>query len=197
MFNRLIRRMNPTDVYAAGLRAELGAVGAIFEKSDMEPPADLLGHFPQAIFMGAYELFAYRMSFLVDAAGVEMTEKVLVGSRVVPVDVEIEDWKVYEGELGEKVLLLCQPFRHDWSVTILTNSLPFSLALQRASVSPPAPWCVLREFDPGSLGSLQGDAEFYWQNYWRPFWAVASLGQKQRVLDEAPPPWREFIELHD
>lgn len=51
------------------------------------------------------------------------------------------------------------------------------------------------EMDPETLGGLQGDAEFYWDHYWQPFWSTRSAAQQKQLLAQAPAGWRDYMQL--
>lgn len=56
----------------------------------------------------------------------------------------------------------------------------------------PDPWKSFPDIDPDTLGSLQGNLDFWCHYFWRPYWL--SLSQKERL--QYPEPWREFSEFH-
>lgn len=65
-------------------------------------------------------------------------------------------------------------------------------ALDNFKSAPPNPWESFAELDPDTLGSLQGNIDFWCSYFWRPYWL--SLSDAERL--QYPENWREFSDYH-
>ncbi|MEL4243013.1 hypothetical protein [Shewanella xiamenensis] len=77
-------------------------------------------------------------------------------------------------------------------VLLITNDINLLQQLITFKAAPPAPWESFPDVDPDTLGSLQGNLEFWCDAFWRPYWL--SLGETERL--QYPINWREFSEFH-
>ncbi|TCK38977.1 hypothetical protein B0G84_4303 [Paraburkholderia sp. BL8N3] len=83
-------------------------------------------------------------------------------------------------------------------VSLLSNDVDVFWKLRDARLNPPPPWIAFPDIDPDSLGSLQGDIEYWWASFWTPFWDVLDSAQKDKFLHDhdATFAWRECIFAH-
>lgn len=83
-------------------------------------------------------------------------------------------------------------------ISILTNDLTVFRRMTEDKHSPPPPWAVFPEYDPDSLGSLQGEIDFWWYTFWDPFWRSMSEAQQEQYLTDAQATkgWAECIRCH-
>lgn len=77
-------------------------------------------------------------------------------------------------------------------VLLISNDAELLSQLITFKAAPPAPWESFPYVDPDSLGSLQGNIEFWCDTFWRPYWL--SLSEAER--SQYPANWREFSEFH-
>ncbi|WP_133179186.1 hypothetical protein [Shewanella decolorationis] len=77
-------------------------------------------------------------------------------------------------------------------VLLISNDAELLSQLITFKAAPPAPWESFPDVDPDSLGSLQGNIEFWCDTFWRPYWL--SLSEAER--SQYPANWREFSEFH-
>lgn len=77
-------------------------------------------------------------------------------------------------------------------VLLITNDINLLQQLITFKAAPPAPWESFPDVDPDTLGSLQGNLEFWCDAFWRPYWL--SLGETERL--QYPTNWCEFSEFH-
>ncbi|MGL5669596.1 MAG: hypothetical protein ACRDD9_26110 [Shewanella sp.] len=75
---------------------------------------------------------------------------------------------------------------------LISNDIALLQQLIAFKAAPPAPWESFPEVDPDTLGSLQGNIEFWCDTFWRPYWL--SLSEAER--SQYPANWREFSEFH-
>lgn len=68
-------------------------------------------------------------------------------------------------------------------VRIITNHNDFITCLCGKGLEPPNPESVFPDRDFGAYGSLQGDMEFWWDVYWRPFWSSLADEEKIQYLE--------------
>ncbi|WP_088212569.1 hypothetical protein [Shewanella sp. Shew256] len=77
-------------------------------------------------------------------------------------------------------------------VLLISNDILLLQQLIAFKAAPPAPWESFPEVDPDTLGSLQGNIEFWCDTFWRPYWL--SLSEAER--SQYPANWHEFSEFH-
>lgn len=82
---------------------------------------------------------------------------------------------------------------------IITNSDDLIKKLWSNKFEPPAPDIVFPDEDFGTLGSLQGGMELWWDVYWSPFWMSLSEEDKKNYLERnnISNELREFLILHN
>lgn len=95
---------------------------------------------------------------------------------------------------SKKVMLFQHPSFAGTIVSFASDDLDVLEALQQTRLEPPLPADSFPWIDPESLGSLQGDIEYWWMHLWLPFWL--SLSQEKQSDLELEPEWREFIVMH-
>lgn len=69
-------------------------------------------------------------------------------------------------------------FEHE-IVRLITNDNEFINCLCKKGLEPPEPECIFPDKDFGTYGSLQGDMEFWWDVYWKPFWESLRAEEKK------------------
>ncbi|MDH0446898.1 hypothetical protein [Shewanella sp. GD04112] len=77
-------------------------------------------------------------------------------------------------------------------VLLISNDIALLQRLIGFKAAPPAPWESFPDVDPDTLGSLQGNIEFWCDTFWRPYWL--SLSEAER--SQYPANWHEFSEFH-
>lgn len=77
-------------------------------------------------------------------------------------------------------------------ILLVSNDIALLQQLIAFKAAPPAPWESFPEVDPDTLGSLQGNIEFWCDTFWRPYWL--SLSEAER--SQYPANWHEFSEFH-
>ncbi|MGY3901184.1 hypothetical protein ACW5XF_01750 [Aeromonas lusitana] len=140
-------------------------------------------------------LAAYFIRFLVSENGLDMFFHVLVklGYKM-ELDLNTQIL-TRSGERGsKKVMLFLHPSFAGMLISLASDDFDVIATLQQKKFEPPLPSESFPSIDPGGLGSLQGDMEYWWVNLWFPFWQALSL-ERQSALD-LDPEWREFILMH-
>lgn len=77
-------------------------------------------------------------------------------------------------------------------INLVTNNSTLLAALVNFKSAPPNPWESFAELDPDTLGSLQGNIDFWCSYFWRPYWL--SLSDVERL--QYPENWQEFSDYH-
>ncbi|MFB2650942.1 hypothetical protein [Shewanella mangrovisoli] len=77
-------------------------------------------------------------------------------------------------------------------VLLISNDILLLQQLIAFKATPPAPWESFPEVDPDTLGSLQGNIEFWCDTFWRPYWLSLSKAERSQY----PANWHEFSEFH-
>lgn len=77
-------------------------------------------------------------------------------------------------------------------VLLITNDINLLQQLIAFKAAPPPPWESFPNVDPDTLGSLQGNIEFWCDAFWRPYWFSLNDIERQQY----PTNWCEFSEFH-
>ncbi len=159
-------------------------------------PTPTLSAYPPKVFLGDRGVHAYRSEFMV---GLDDAPRVL---GAIASEFELTSTALFqEGSARRGLASAHFSLRSEFGgavVTIVTNSPRLLQAIDGLALRPPPPWAVFPDFDPESLGSLQGSFAFWWDWLFLPYWRVASSAERRSYLErfEATPAWREFLELH-
>ncbi|WP_144062274.1 hypothetical protein [Cupriavidus sp. GA3-3] len=84
-------------------------------------------------------------------------------------------------------------------VSMMTNDTSVLDRIVVANSSPPPPWVAFPEIsEPLKLGFLQGDIEYWWDNYWSSFWESLTAEEREAYLGRhgATEEWKRCIWLH-
>jgi hypothetical protein len=138
---------------------------------------------------------AYLVRFLVADDSLTMLFQVMaqVGYEVSP-ELNTQVLNRSRDPASKKVMLFQHPSFDGTIVSFASDDLDVLEAIQQTRLEPPLPADSFPWIDPESLGSLQGDMEYWWTYFWLPFWL--SLSQEKQSALELEPEWREFIEMH-
>ncbi|EEA03514.1 hypothetical protein BH160DRAFT_1195 [Burkholderia sp. H160] len=77
--------------------------------------------------------------------------------------------------------------RHDrefagLNMQLLTNDVALIRRLASPGFNPPCPWVAFHELGP-TVGSLQGNAEYWYHHIWDPYWEALSLDDQSEFLE--------------
>ncbi|ATY81328.1 hypothetical protein CVS42_11135 [Aeromonas veronii] len=138
---------------------------------------------------------AYLVRFLVSEGCMERLTLALsqIGYLVLP-ELDTQVIERSGDHSGKKVMLFLHPSFAGTIVSFASDDLDVLEALQQTRLAPPLPADSFPWIDPEALGSLQGDVEYWWMNFWLPFWV--SLNQEEQLALDLEPEWREFIVNH-
>lgn len=142
-----------------------------------------------------HSIGAYFVRFLVSENSLEMLFRVLSQTGYV-VDPELNMQVLNRsGDPASKKFMLIQHSSFAGTVvSFASDDLDVIDALQQTRLDPPLPADSFPSIDPESLGSLQGDMEYWWTYLWLPFWEA--LNQEERLALNLEPEWREFFAIH-
>ncbi|WP_336665981.1 hypothetical protein [Enterobacter mori] len=139
-------------------------------------------------------VYAYSSRFMVKPGDVEIIENIVGSSFRKKITKEKECLHYKEkalhyfkfNELGQT------------AIDIITNDNYLIKSLCSEHIEPPAPDTVFPYCDFGSVGSLQGQMEMWWNVYWSPFWISLSEEEKANYLERnnISSELREFLILH-
>ncbi|MNF89200.1 hypothetical protein D3C84_717150 [compost metagenome] len=139
---------------------------------------------------------AYQVRFLVSVEYLERLFQVFMQAGYV-VDPELNTqvmMKSSQETAARKAMLFLNPAFAGVLVSFASNDLDVLEAMQCSIWIPSQPAESFPWLDPQSLGSLQGDVEYWWNHLWLPFWVSLSL--KEQADFALEPEWREFMESH-
>ncbi|WP_368172958.1 hypothetical protein [Aeromonas sp. R2-1] len=142
-----------------------------------------------------HSIGAYFVRFLVSEDSLAMLFRALSQTGYV-VEPELNTQVLNRsGDPASKKLMLFQHSSFAGTVvSFASDDLDVIDALQQIRLEPPLPADSFPLIDPESLGSLQGDMEYWWTSLWLPFWEA--LSQEERLALSLEPEWREFIAIH-
>jgi hypothetical protein len=80
---------------------------------------------------------------------------------------------------------------------LITNDLELLKTLTSAGFNPPAPWVAFPECGP-MIFNLQGDAQYWFENMWDPYWESLSLAEQSDFLTMKKPDgiadWADWVD---
>ena len=84
-------------------------------------------------------------------------------------------------------------------VDVITNNVSFIEAVHELKLTPPSPQTVFPDVNFETIGSLQGQMEYWWNVYWAPFWDVLDNTEKMAYIDSEnlSADVIEFLQLHE
>jgi len=188
----------------------LSVLGHLLGRKQDKNPPDIKDVFKGSGFLNAPEkayngypaplppepsIEAYLVRFLVADDSLTMLFQVMaqVGYEVSP-ELNTQVLNRSRDPASKKVMLFQHPSFAGTIVSFASDDLDVLDAIQQTRLEPPLPADSFPWIDPESLGSLQGDMEYWWTYFWLPFWL--SLSQEKQSALELEPEWREFIEMH-
>lgn len=155
---------------------------------------DLL-RFPQKARVDGEGLYAYRLCFSVSDQDADRVRSAIATQFLIPSDGRYFSISVTNSR-GHSIHGEIRAEFNGAVVELLTNCVDLLYTLDGHQLRTIAPWKAFPELDPRSIGALQGSIEFWWSQYWMPYWAALSEAQQLRYLKSAPLEWAEFITLH-
>lgn len=141
------------------------------------------------------ETEAYIIRFLVSEDDRDTLMQLLAGlSYEVLPELPTQVVRRSADETGRKLMLFLHPSFSGMVVSIASDDLDVLDLLQTTKLYPPLPGDSFPWIDPEVMGALQGDIEYWWDQFWLPFWG--SLSQDEQSALDLEPEWREFIDSH-
>lgn len=175
-----------------------------------EPQTDLRAIFPRALMpslslpdrqvyppivsLAKDHIFGYRMHCLLTYQGKEALDTLLRGAGFMALPAVTEHFSgVIEHSTNETRIFLNQYI--DFAgvcINLVTNNNTLLAALVNFKSAPPTPWESFADVDPDTLGSLQGNIDFWCNYFWRPYWLSLSAAERLQY----PVKWQEFSDFH-
>lgn len=77
--------------------------------------------------------------------------------------------------------------------------MSFFEAVHELKLTPPSPQTVFPDVNFETIGSLQGEIEYWWNVYWAPFWSSLNNTEKMACIDseKLSEDVFEFLQLHE
>lgn len=153
-----------------------------------------LASYPKKDFMSEEGVHAYRLQFMVSAQDAKRVIELIAANFNLRKQDTFQEGDA-KGSDGSSIHF---SIRHEFNgavIELVTNAIPFLLALDKLYIKPPAPWLVFPNVDPETLGGRQGSIDYWWTWFWSPFWDSASKVEKAQFLEEnnASAEWAEYI----
>jgi hypothetical protein len=178
---------------ALGIKTE---AQTIYAASVLPEPVEGLAKYPPKDFLAERGVYAYRSDFmLADASSLVAC----IRSHFPTVSNDVFQEGPHQSGNGESIHFAVRPEFRGASVEMLTNSVNLLRAIDALHVTPPPPWKVFPHLDPETMGSMQGDVDYWWWLYWGPFWNNASPPEREQYLQvhKASQSWIEYFEFRD
>lgn len=150
--------------------------------------------YPPIVSLAKDHIFGYQMHCLLTYQGKEALDTLLREAGFMALPAVADPFSgVIEHSTNETRIFLNQYI--DFAgicINLVTNNSTLLAALVNFKSAPPNPWESFAELDPDTLGSLQGNIDFWCSYFWRPYWL--SLSDAERL--QYPENWREFSDYH-
>lgn len=179
-------------------KKELRELQARFQRSVLPESIPSSSTYPLRRFLGEQGIYAYLFQIHVPTRDM-VAVRGLVGTVFPRLDIAIDRQIDVSNDDGESVQLMAWREFNGIRFDLITNSSRLLKLFEEQPVAPPPPWEAFpRLDDPTTLGSLQGDVEYWWYNYWSPFWDTLTEDQRTRYLAQvsASDDWVDCIVRH-
>lgn len=144
--------------------------------------------------MAKADIFGYQLHCLLTYQGKEALDTLLRDAGFMALPAVTDHFSgLIEHSTNETRIFLSQ--YADFAgicIDLVTNNNALLAALVNFKSAPPNPWESFADVDPDTLGSLQGNIDFWCNYFWRPYWL--SLSDTERL--QYPENWREFSDYH-
>lgn len=181
-----------------GRKKELRELQARFQPSVLPESIPSSSTYPLRTFLGEQGIYAYLIQIHVPTRDMEAVRD-LVGTVFPRLDFAIDRQIDVRNDDGESVQLMAWREFNGIRFDLITNSSRLLKLFEEQPVAPPPPWEAFpRLDDPTTLGSLQGDVEYWWSYCWSPYWDCRTDQQRNAYLTAvgASKEWIECIEVH-
>lgn len=150
--------------------------------------------YPPIVSLAKDHIFGYQMHCLLTYQGKETLDTLLREAGFMALPAVADPFSgVIEHATNDTRIFLNQYI--DFAgicINLVTNNSTLLAALVNFKSAPPNPWESFAELDPDTLGSLQGNIDFWCSYFWRPYWL--SLSDVERL--QYPENWQEFSDYH-
>lgn len=150
--------------------------------------------YPSITPMAKADIFGYQLHCLLTYQGKEALDTLLRDAGFMALPAVTDHFSgLIEHSTNETRIFLSQ--HADFAgicIDLVTNNNALLAALVNFKSAPPNPWESFADVDPDTLGSLQGNIDFWCNYFWRPYWL--SLSDTERL--QYPENWREFSDYH-
>ncbi|CAM7806029.1 hypothetical protein [Enterobacter hormaechei] len=171
------------------------ALQKIYPRSSFFPLIELKCSYPFFRSLERNNIYAYSSRIMVKPEGIKKIESTVKALFCKEITQE-KEFISFKG----KALHYFKFEEFDQTVIdIITNNVDFIRKILCEKLEPPAPDVVFPDCDFESLGSLQGNIEFWWDVYWSPFWNALSEEDKMIYLHQnnISNGLRDFLMLHN
>lgn len=171
---------------------------ARFRREIMPEPISSSPSYPPNRFLGDQGLYAYLVQFNIPSGDSERLFTLLEAFFPMP-PLSPNRQMMVLNDKGESLRLGVWREFNGIRFDLFTNSASLLEMLFEHPIAPPPPWEAFpRIKDPDTLGSLQGDIEYWWNGYWSPYWDGLTDQQRTDYLTTvgASREWIECIEAH-
>jgi hypothetical protein len=156
-----------------------------------------LSQYPKKDFLFEQDVYAYRLQFATSLNESKAVIALIASSFNIP---NLENFQegTARNKIGESIHYAVRKEFNGAVVELVTNSLHFLNSLDALDLKPMPPWIAFPDVEPMSIGSLQGDIDYWWAWYWLPFWRQSNATERMYYLmkNKSSDDWREFIEFH-
>ncbi len=168
----------------------------LYTAQKLPQPHPDLARYPGKEFLAEQGVFAYRLVFMVT---MEDAPKLVdaIRNRFASVGGGTLQEGEHHNAQGESIHFAVRSEFNGATVEMLTNSDSLVLSLDALQMEPPPPWVAFPDIDPDTLGSRQGAIDYWWNIYWRPFWAMLNGYERERFKAkyDAQTGWIEYLAL--
>lgn len=180
---------------ALGASKPIDDMAREYPESALDPAQDF-ARYPEKVFLGGKNIFAYRLEFTVSEADAERVVSAMGSQFDLPSHATFQECTAKNG--SHSIHLSSRPEFGGAVIVMVTNSVALLKEIDALDLTPPPPWVVFSDADPSTLGSLQGSMEYWWEWLFMPYWNSRDEAARQRYLAEHPTsaPWLEFLSSH-
>ena len=200
--NFIMKRSNRRAVVAAEY-ARVEALEKIFaiklpvmQTAFMNAPADFfdgtLPEYPPALYLNEIGVDAFVTNMAIEDSLLEKFFDIAASDMV-----EVESMHYMSKGDAHKICHTFVATKSEFqghTVYVLTNDMNLLRRLGDDDLNPPPPWSLFPKLGL-PVGDMQGDAQYWYENHWYPYWRHLSPDQRTKFLrDRNPgPDWEECL----
>ncbi|VEF24289.1 Uncharacterised protein [Shewanella baltica] len=173
-------------------QADLAAIFNPAQMPDIDLPTNQA--YPQVTPIVQADIYAYQVHGLLTLEGKQTLDRLIsnAGFAVLPEHAASFNGLITHPSQATSLQLHQYADFAGICVSLMSNDKALLEQLIAFKSTLPHPWESFPDVDPETLGSLQGNIDFWCNYFWRPYWLSLSVTERLQY----PVNWQEFSDFH-